>query len=237
MMRQIPIVLGLVALVGLTVCESMLTGRFQSSNVTEEQFASFLARVPQDIGDWHGKDLPVEDQVRETAGARGYVSRAYQNTVTGESVTVWLIVGHARDIVRHTPDICYPSSGFKKRSPENSRQSFIFEGQPQADFYTNTFTREDVLGRRFERVFWAWHKPNDEGTVRWQAPKTVRWEFGNARSLYKLYFSSSMRDIKETTDQSPCVQFAEVFLPVVEKALLSSPANPAEGGSADAPAT
>ena len=137
---------------------------------------------------------------------------------------MWLIVGHSKDICRHTPDICYPSSGFKKRADENSKQPFIFEGQPEANFYTNTFTKEDASGRQVVRVFWSWFKPNPEHTINWEAPTNVRWTFGNARSLYKMYFTSVMKDIRETTDQSPCMKFAEQFLPVVDKALSTGPA-------------
>jgi hypothetical protein len=222
MFRNLPVILGVGAIIGLTIAEAKISGRFQSSNVTSEQFTTLLKNVPMDIGDWHGEDLPVEDQVRKTAGARGYVSRVYRNSVTGEEATIWLIVGHSRDVMRHTPDVCYPSSGFKTRAPENSRHTFVFEGQPPADFYTNTFVKEDATGRHLIRVFWSWFKPQEDGTVTWKAPKIVRLEIGNTPSLYKLYFTSNMRDGKESTEDSQCNKFAEVFLPVVEKALSTT---------------
>jgi Protein of unknown function (DUF3485) len=222
MMRQIPIFLGVLALVGLTVAEARMSGRFQGSNMTEAEFAALLKNVPEDIGDWHGTDLPVEEQVKMTSGARGYVSRSYKNALTGETVTVWLIVGHAKDVMRHTPDVCYPSSGFTTRAPENSLQSFVFDGKNMGDFYTNTFVKEDSMGRQLIRVFWSWYKPSEDGKVEWKAPKIVRWEFGNAPSLYKLYFTSNMHDFRETTEESPCMKFAKLFLPVVDKALSSA---------------
>ena len=162
-----------------------------------------LENVPEDIGDWHGNDLPVDEQVKQTSGARGYVSRQRTRTrLLAKTVTVWLIVGHAKDVMRHTPDVCYPSSGFTTRAPENSLQSFVFDGKNMGDFYTNTFVKEDGTGRQLIRVFWSWFKPNEEGTVEWKAPKIVRLEFGNARSLFKLYFTSNMRDYRETTEES-----------------------------------
>ena len=109
-----------------------------------------------------------------------------ETCVPCEVVTLWLIVGHARDITAHTPEVCYPASGFTKRSAESSLHPFIVEGQPPADFYTNTFIKEDPTGRQLVRVFWSWYHPNDEGTVLWQAPENPRWEFGNARALYKM---------------------------------------------------
>ncbi len=237
MIRYLPIVLGVFALVGFTVAEAQMSGRFQGSNMTEEQFAALLKKVPMDIGEWHGTDMPVEEQVKETAGARGYVSRSYRNSVTGDEVSIWLIVGHSKDVMRHTPDVCYPSSGFQTMSPENAHEPFVFEGQPQADFYTNKFLKEDETGRKLVRVFWAWYKPTDDGKVTWEAPEIVRWRFGNAPSLFKLYFTSQMRDYKENTFESPCMKFAEVFLPIVDKALATSAQpSPAEAPAAAAPA-
>jgi hypothetical protein len=224
MFRHLPVILGVVAIVGLTVAEAKISGRFQGSNITEEQFTALLENVPTDIEDWHGVDLPVTEQVKRTAGARGYVSRDYTNVATGQRVTVWLIVGHSRDVMRHTPDICYPSSGFRIRAPENAQFPLVFDNQPEATFYTNTFVKEDASGRAIKRVFWAWYNPNDEGLVRWEAPKRVRLQFGNARSLYKLYFSSDLHSFGETADESPCVKFAEAFLPVVGKALSTASA-------------
>jgi hypothetical protein len=238
MMRQIPIILGVLALVGLTLAEARMSGRFQGSNMTEEEFAALLKNVPETIGDWHGVNLPVEEQVRKTAGARGYVSRSYKNDLTGEVVTVWLIVGHSKDVMRHTPDVCYVSSGFTARAPENSLQSFVFNGKDLGEFYTNTFIKEDMTGRQLVRVFWSWYKPADDGTVEWKAPKIVRMEFGNTPALYKLYFTNNMLNYRETTEESASMKFAKEFLPVVDKALSSAQQTPASDApaAADAPA-
>ena len=235
MMRQVPLILGVLALIGFTVAEARMSGRFQGSDTTAEEFEALLKRVPMDVGDWQGTDLPVEEQVKKTAGARGYVSRSYKNAITGEDVSIWLIVGHSKDVVRHTPDVCYPSSGFTTRAPENSLQPFVFDGKSMGDFYTNTFVKEDSMGRQLVRVFWSWYKPSDDGKVTWKAPKIVRWEFGNAPSLYKLYFTSNMRDYRETTDESVCMKFAEEFLPVLDKALSTTNKSiSAEDSSAEA---
>ncbi len=232
MFRQLPLILGVLALLGFTYAEARMSGRFQGSNMTEEEFTALLKNVPMDIGDWQGVDQPVDEQVKKTAGARGYVSRSYRNSITGEVVTIWLIVGHAKDVSRHTPDICYPSSGFTTRAPENSLQPFVFDGKSLGDFYTNTFVKEDAGGRQLVRVFWSWYKPSDDGKVEWKAPKIVRWEFGNAPSLYKLYFTSNMKGFSETTDESPCLKFSKEFLPAVDKALSTIQAAPADQNDA-----
>ena len=158
----------------------------------------------------------------------------YRNTRTGDVVNLWLIVGHARPVSAHTPNICYAGSGFVQRAPENSLHPFAFPGQDEAPFWTNTFAKEDGTGRQFIRVFWSWYNPSEEGQegVHWQAAKNPRWQFGNTRALFKMYFTSVMRDPKETTDESACSRFAQDFLPVVNRALAvvksDAPTAPAE---------
>jgi hypothetical protein len=237
MMRQVPIILGVIALLGFTWAEARVSGRFQASNMTPEEFEALLKKVPMNIGEWEGTDLPVDDRVKRVSGAKGYVSRNYKNAITGEEVSIWLIVGHSKDVVRHTPDVCYPSSGFTQRAPENSMQPFVFDGETMGDFYTNSFVKEDGLGRQLVRVFWSWYKPSEDGAVTWKAPKIVRLEFGNTPSLYKLYFTSNMRDIRETTDESVCMKFAKEFLPVVDKALSTSQAPATAEAPAEKPAS
>ena len=222
MVRYSPIIVAVLLIVGLTIIEVNMTDRLAGTNVSAEQRAELLNKVPAAIGDWHGDDMPVDVNVRKTAGAVGAVQREYHNVRTGEKVRLWLIVGHAREVSAHTPDICYPSQGFEARASENSVYPMVFPDQPKTDFLTNTFLRNNTSGQQLERVFWSWYNPMNkanEGKVVWEAPSNARWHFGNTRALYKMYFSSSMRDPKETAEQSACVRFAREFLPEVNKAL------------------
>jgi hypothetical protein len=250
MSRYLPIVLGVLIIVGLTIPQFIMTDRWADTNVSAEQQAELLNNVPKTIGNWHGEDRPVDETVRETAGAIGAISRIYRNVRTGESVDLWLIVGHGRAISAHTPNICYRASGFEMRAPESSLYPMVFPGQREAPFLTNTFFKEDVTGRRLVRVFWSWYNTENEeheGKVVWEAPSNSRWYFGNTRALYKMYFTSEMRDPMETAEESACLRFARDFLPVVNKALAmvygdtelieAADANAAlEGAGTDAPA-
>jgi hypothetical protein len=222
MSRYLPIILGVLVIVGLTIPQIVMSDRFASSNVSAEQRAELLHKVPKKIGDWIGEDKPVDPTVRQTAGAIGAVSREYRNVRTNERVDLWLIVGHARAISSHTPNICYRASGFEMRAPDNSLYPMEFAGVPKAPFWTNTFVKNDVTGRRLVRVFWSWYNPQSnesKGKVVWEAPGNARWHFGNTRALYKMYFTSEMRDTSETAEESSCLRFAREFMPIVNEAL------------------
>lgn len=235
MTRYLPILLGALLIVGLTIPQIYITDRLSGTNISAEQRAELFKLVPKDFGDWHGEDKPVDPLVQKTAGAVGAVSRGYRNARTNERVDLWLIVGHARDVAFHTPDVCYPSSGFEARGKENALYPLVMSGRPDTPMWTNTFFKEDVSGRSLLRVFWAWYNPESlehKDQVVWEAPKNARWQFGNTRALYKMYLTSEARDLAETADQSVCVRFAKDFLPEVDKALLTIYGNaPAESGA------
>jgi hypothetical protein len=239
MFRYAPIAIGVLLIVGLTIVQVRMTDRLSDTNVTAQQRAELLKNVPEDIGDWHGTDKEIDENVKRTAGAVGAVSRQYRNIRTGEIVDLWLIVGHGRAISAHTPDVCYPSSGFSARAVENSLYPMSMDDDSQIPFLTNTFFREDALtGRQLYRVFWTWYNTEkDADNVVWEAPSNARWYFGNTRALYKMYFTSVMRGPEETADQSPCLSFAREFIPVVNKALSMVHSGQATAAADDAPET
>src|SRR5262245_39800290 len=126
MTRYLPIVLGVLLIVGLTIPQFRMTDRLAGTSVSAQQRAELLKQVPSKVGDVQGVDMQVDETVRQKAGAVGAVSRAYRNSRTGEQVDLWLIVGHARDVAAHTPDVCYPGQGFEARASENSLYTMVF---------------------------------------------------------------------------------------------------------------
>lgn len=250
-MRYLPYVLAVVVLAGFTAYQGIITDRWRD-NIEAKECAALLDSIPNQIGDWVGVDDEVPDEVRNTAGAEGYVSRVYTNSRTKETVKVWFIVGHSFNIWRHTPTVCYRASGFEQAGGQEEVFTIQAEGEEPANFFTTTFKK----GQYAERVFWGWSKPvrdaseavewvaprGSKGLQGWLAPKGSRGHFGNMRALYKLYFTSGVKSENEKPDESVCIEFAEEFLPVANKILQDSvPApstNPAatEATAADSPA-
>jgi hypothetical protein len=228
-----PAALAIVAIVGLTVPQAKFTNRFTSGSISAEEFGKRFAKVPMAVGNWVGTDVQVDKATLEQAGAVNYVSRQYVNTETKQSVDLWLIVGHSRDICRHTPDICYPSQGFAQLG-ERVRWDFEEEssGGDPPTFFTAKFRNEDNAGSTEKRVFWAWNG-NTEGQDRWDAPEPKTWfdwlpfkstgpkvYYGNNTALYKLYFTAPMADKDEDVADNVANDFAELMLPQIDRALF-----------------
>ncbi len=216
--KYLPFALAALLLVGLTLVEASFSDRWHDSSVDAVEFGKRFAQVPMDMGNWHGEDLEVEEDVRQTAGAVRYVSRSYTEAETGNTVTLWLIVGHARDVCRHTPNICYPNAGF---SPNSSILKFhlpLPDGE-EAVFNTARFEKSDELSQQIVRVFWSWNHPDRN---RWEAPDNQRRTYGNSRALYKLYFTSTVMKGEETIEENTAVGFAKQMVPWINAALFGA---------------
>lgn len=229
MLRIVPIVIAVVAIVALTVVEGLMSERWGDSRHCA-YCASLLDQIPMQIGEWSATDNEVTEIERKGAGARGYVSRTYRNAATGKEVGIWFIVGHARDTFRHTPDICYGANGFKMQDNQSRYQLTLDDGE-QASFFTAIFGKPGAIGGEMrQRVFWTWFKP-DAGSgdpVVWRVPdgmtaSAIRYEFAAAPALYKLYFTIGGAESDAPGDESVAMDFAREFLPTVEPIL--APAN------------
>ena len=176
-----------------------------------------FAQVPRQIDQWKGIDVPVDKIVQERSGAVRFVNRRYTDEANNRVVDLWLIIGHSRDIIRHTPDICYASSGFHAQG-RKLKHTIAYGDGKEAKFYTSRFQKEDALVRQTQRVYWAWNHPDKH---QWEAPDTPRYYYGMAaRALYKMYFTSAATTDEKTVEDNACVEFAELILPEIDAALF-----------------
>ncbi len=215
----VPVAVTVVLIGALTAWEGIYSDRFRGSSVTAAEFGKRFANLPKSVGNWEGEDRPVDKKTLEVAGAVNHVSRVYTNTQTGAQVDLWLVVGHSRDISRHTPDVCYQAQGFSQDSEAVQKHRIEAEGEEPATFHTARFRREDMAGVP-TRVFWAWNANESPDHQTWEAPDNQRVYFGNNTALYKMYFTARMNERDELPADSLAADFAEVMLPVVNRALF-----------------
>jgi hypothetical protein len=229
MLRALPYVLAVAAICALTFVEGVISDRWTDVNREATYAASLLDEIPSQFGDWVGRDELVDDDTQRVAGAEGFVSRTYINSKTDQQVGVWLIVGHARDTAEHTPDVCYPASGFNMRDTKEAFPIAI-DGQPSMRLWTGMFVAERGPAQVCQRVFWTWFRPTAEASKGWEAPGgNPRWYYGSARALYKMYFTTYAKDPKEAPADSVALEFAKEFMPLVNpiiaKANAGAPAD------------
>jgi hypothetical protein len=75
-----------------------------------------LGEFATDLGTWHAEEGMVAQLDPETAriaGASQHLTRVYRDSKTGETATVLLLYGAADSVFAHSPDVCYPASGYR----------------------------------------------------------------------------------------------------------------------------
>jgi hypothetical protein len=215
MLRLVPIIAGAVLIVLLGVVQGVWSDRWNQDPAAAKRFAERLENVPLNVGDWEGKDESnqADPRILDVAGAAGHKSIVYQNQKTGKQVSVYLVCGHSRKITGHTPDICYPASGFSAVG-QQIKQPLDWDNST-SEFNSKVFRKDSREGIETLRVFWAWAVDRN-----WQAPDNPRRTFPRVQALYKMYLISPVQSHDERPDQSPCVEFARVFMPQLNNALF-----------------
>lgn len=176
--------------------------------------AEQLDNVPMDIGGWRGEDGEEPSQrILDQAGASGSLTRVYQNA-RGDSAHIFIVCGRMRDVIGHTPDGCYPASGFDMVG-EPEQQSVQISGREPAVFFTTTFVKSDPTGSQRLRVYWTWC-----GSDGWKAPRDARSEFAGDRAIYKLYVVTPTDESDKggaTERPNPATGFIPVLIPELER--------------------
>jgi len=97
-----------------------------------------LSQIPQQIGDWVGRDLEIPAATQEymkSHYADDYVSRRYVNATEQLLADVYVVYCSTRPsgILGHRPQVCYPGSGW------------LSDGQEQSEFTTQSGRRVPCL--------------------------------------------------------------------------------------------
>ncbi|MDY3553837.1 hypothetical protein R5W24_002951 [Gemmata sp. JC717] len=139
-------------------------------------------------------EMPLNE--RSVATSRRYFGAG------GSVAVVSFISGIPGSVATHTPDVCYPGSGYKTLRATR-KETFEVNGAPAAvyvaDFEKKTQTKVDRV-----RVRWAW---TTDGA--WVAPDNPRWQFASqlrAPTIYKVYIASSLPESDTEVEDDPVVK-------------------------------
>ena len=180
------------AIAGLIVAGAIVNGAatqrwsaFEADPARVATIHSFELRYQ----DWQSEVVPTDMPTNERSTA---TSRRYQSKNTNRTVVVTLISGIPGSVSAHTPDVCYPGSGYKTlRAPK--KETVELPGGQVAEMYVADFEKKTATRHDRARVRWTWAA--DGG---WVAPDHPRWQFAAQLTkvpvLYKVYIVTSLPD-------------------------------------------
>ncbi len=88
-----------------------------------------LAQLPLNLGDWTGRESPLDEAIVKATSADDYLNRLYFRQPAGPTVGLYIAYGvRARDLMPHRPEVCYPGNGWTLDDTE-SRELPLAEGE------------------------------------------------------------------------------------------------------------
>ena len=74
-----------------------------------------LARFPMQIGDWTGREVPLDEAIVRATDTDAHVNRSYSRNNGWEHVSLYVAAGvKTRDLAPHNPDTCYTGAGWTR---------------------------------------------------------------------------------------------------------------------------
>jgi EpsI family protein len=125
-----------------------LVARIDASLSQSAALRQPLASLPLQLGDWFGRDVPLDPQVLQAANFDDqYVSRSYASGTSNAAVEVFVgYVGRPRSRLGHRPDVCYAAHGWDQVSQESIR--IAAPGGQAVPAILYEFRHPDGFGRR-----------------------------------------------------------------------------------------
>jgi hypothetical protein len=182
-----------------------------------------LASLPTTLGEWIGKDEPVDPDIVERSQTSEYLNRAYESPKhPGLVMRLWVNYSREGTNLRHTPEICLPSAG-RTKIESQTRELVVDPGNARPTPLTRlAYTRGDLV----EHVgFWYYifGEGKLENYVR-RLPITSRSAYGQATRGSSMTVETFYPG-ESDPDGEVLLEFAQVLLRGLEPILPVDRAN------------
>ena len=198
MLRWIATGLCVVVVIGAAVVHGASTHRWSMLNPSPGRATAMHAHTVT-LADYVSSDVPSEMPVWE----RSLVTCKNYTSPSGlPPIAVSMTSGPAGAVSTHTPDVCYPGSGYKTvKAPR--RETIDLADGTKATYLVADFERRTSTSYVRQRVRWAWSTGGA-----WDVPNNPRFAYLQETELFKLYVvTAHSTELSERPDNdSPSIK-------------------------------
>ncbi len=200
-MKRTPILIMTLLLVGAGAFVHGATTRRWSVLAPPASRAEAIHAGVLTLGEASQEDVPSELPVKERSRV---TCRRYNFTGDPGTVVVSITSGPSGAVSTHTPDVCYPSSGYKTvQSPK--KETVELPGGATANYMVAVYEKKTATSVDRQRIRWTWSTAGE-----WDVPSYPRLHYLRAGELYKLYIVTpdSPREDNRSEGDTPAVRAA-----------------------------
>jgi hypothetical protein len=174
-----------------------------------------MRELPRELGEhWkmQGEEQELDPDTLTIAGCSDYMLRRYVDDRTGVALTVLVSFGPAAKVFPHSPIVCYPSTGFKKRAGPSIR-SIDAGDDESARFSVLAFARPDGGIDDLRQVYYSyWH----DG--RWDPESSqTKNRFFHRPAMFKIQVERPITFDEIEARSSPIDEFLEALVPEIDR--------------------
>jgi hypothetical protein len=199
-----------------------------SNNGSLSEASARIADLPTTLPKWTSE--PVEIDLGEvlTGGIEGFSLRRFRNSLTGDTVQLFLVCGHSGPVSVHNPEVCYKGAGFEVTQERDKLEiPGAIPSQSAGNFWRIELAKGDSPIPQKLILYYGWN-----GRGAWVAPANTRLGFGRLPFLYKMYVildSNSARSTAELETSAKDLladllpRYNEVLYPLLPTHPLTNP--------------
>ena len=181
-MTRIAVAIAAILIVAGAVVHGAATHRWSGLAPEASRSAAVLNYTIR-LGDYEAVDIPSEMPVKERSSV---TCRRYTSASGKPAMVVSITAGPAGAVSTHTPDVCYPSSGYKTVKAPKKETIELSNGRT-ATSYVAEFEKKTATTVERHRIRWAWTVNGS-----WDVPDYARFAYLRSPELYKLYLVASV---------------------------------------------
>jgi hypothetical protein len=160
-----------------------------------------LKEIPNVLGTWHatGADAHLDPETLRLAGSSDHILRSYTDSRSGETVSLLVVYGLAQSVFGHTPEVCYPSSGYLAVGKPVDHEFSLPGSAIPVHFRSRFFTKTVASVTQSHEVFWSFCHAGS-----WLPDVANRWKlFRTSPALFKIQIQG---DVTGFSSNQPPVQ-------------------------------
>jgi hypothetical protein len=223
-------VIGCVLLITSAVARSVQDRRHQVESSYTEACPFPLRAIPTTLGRWKmvGEEMSLDSLTMRITGGTDHSMRTYVDELTGVTLVVLVLFGPAEPVMPHTPEVCYPSSGFRQVEDTADRVIEAKEDKHASVFRSAVYAKSGGRAMIREGVYYSFRL---EG--QWSPHGGSGRKFPRRNpSVFKLQIQRRMAEGERLGRDEPIEQFLSLLVPAIEREIKSAgkPAGTSVGG-------
>lgn len=178
-----------------------------------------LEEIPRELDAWKyvdGSETHLDQPTTRITGSTDHVIRNYYDEMTGTALSVLVLYGPAEPVLPHSPQICYPASGFRSLVDPVDRTIRI-DDQLSAVFRAAVFVKPG--GRLIVRQS-VYHSYRLDGV--WSPSVSDRSLPRRRAGLFKVQIQRRVLDGERTDGDEPIESFLRHLVPKLESMIATA---------------